>query len=118
MDKKGDIPIGILVLGTFLVCAMALLSFYISDIKTGKTFVAVDLMEKMEVKISEYSFYRENGFSYDKIKTIFLAEEDFAFDEDFFLIEKKTSVFKFAWSTNSDDWSKEKLLFSCKYYPD
>ena len=68
--KHGDIPITILVLGTFAVCSLALLSFYATNVSVGKSFVGIDLMEKMDSKINEYNFYKSKGLLDKEIKEI------------------------------------------------
>jgi len=60
MNKKGDIPITILVIGVFAICSLALLSFLNSDIQTENSFVGIGLIEKMNSQIEEYSVYKNS----------------------------------------------------------
>jgi len=87
-NKKGDVPVTILVIGVFVVCSLALLTFLNSNIQTRKSFVGVDLMENINLQIEENNFLGKN------------------FEELF--LEKK--VKKGIWF-----FQREVLLFSVKY---
>jgi hypothetical protein len=56
-NKKGDIPMTILVVGVVLVCAIALVSFFSSTIKMRNSFVGIGLVEQLNSQIEENSFY-------------------------------------------------------------
>jgi len=64
-NRKADIPVTILVIGVFAVCSLALLTFFISAIKTRESFVGIDLMEKINSQIEENSFYGITSYSTD-----------------------------------------------------
>ena len=66
-NKKGDIPVTILVLGVFLICVTALASFHFFKNKMERVFVGVDLIEKMNSRIEEYNFYKNLGLSEEEI---------------------------------------------------
>lgn len=87
-NRKGDIPITILVIGVMLICAIAIVSFFSSTVKERNSFVGIDLVEKMNLQIEEKVFNNENpaGLSVKKNTT-----EGFLF------------------------WKKEVLLFSAEY---
>lgn len=58
-NKKGDIPITILVIGIFAVCTLAILSFKFMDIKITKGFYeSIEAIEEMNSQIQEYYFYK------------------------------------------------------------
>jgi len=62
-NKRGDIPITILVIGVFAVCMLAVLSFITNTISLRNSFVGIDLVEKINEKIEV-----ENGnYFYDSI---------------------------------------------------
>ena len=67
-NKKGNIPIAILVVGVILICALAILSFLSSSFKLEKSFADVTIMEDLNVKIEEYTFYKNQGVSNEEIK--------------------------------------------------
>ena len=122
VNKHGDVPVAILVLGTFALCALALISFYASDIFVENTFFGPNLVEQMNSKISEYNFYKSENLNVENIRQILLLNEDFYIGEDknsgkYFEINKTATNFKFGGlSFDSEDWSEEKLLISVKYY--
>jgi len=60
-DKKGDIPITILVIGIILVCALAMFSFLSSTTKIRNSFVGVGVLEKMNSQIEKNYFYKQSG---------------------------------------------------------
>lgn len=115
MNKRADVPVLALVLGTFAICSLALLSFYASDVKISNSFDVLAHMEKINSKIIEKEFYESQGFSEEEIKD-FLSEEDFYYTEDSLVINETETDFRFAWSVDSDDWLKEKLSFSVEFF--
>jgi len=56
-NKRGDIPITILVIGVVMVCTLALISFFSSSLKVRNSFVGIGLVEKLDSQIEENSFY-------------------------------------------------------------
>ena len=56
MHKKGDVPVTILVIGVFVICCLALLSFFASTVQTRNLFVGINLLEKASAQIEESSF--------------------------------------------------------------
>src|SRR3989344_6441154 len=109
-NKKGDVPTAILVLGTFAVCALALISFYASSFFVENTFFGPELVEKMNSQINESNFYSSKNLNSEEIQEILLLEEDFYINEEgkYFEINKSDETFWF--------WEDEKFLFSVKYY--
>lgn len=57
MNKRGNLPIIILVLGVLAVCALALLSFYVSNFKVSNSFSGIKLVEKLNSQI-EVNLYQ------------------------------------------------------------
>ena len=55
-NKRGDIPIIILVLGVLAVCSLALLSFYNATLKVSNDFSGIKLIEKVnsQIEINKY----------------------------------------------------------------
>ena len=109
-NRKGDVPTAILVLGTFAVCALALVSFFASSILVETTFFGPDLVEKMNSQVNEYKFYSSKSLDNNEIREILLLEENFYINEEgkYFEINKRDEGFWF--------WEDEKFLFSVKYY--
>jgi len=108
-NRKGDLPVTILVIGVFAVCSLALFSFLVSNFKTGNSFEGIDLMENATSQINEYNFYKSLGITEDKLENIFDIK-------DGKLIVKKTdSRFSFKEGFDSGNWRKKVLLFSVEY---
>ncbi|MBI2004525.1 hypothetical protein HYS72_03625 [Candidatus Pacearchaeota archaeon] len=111
-NKKGDVPTAILVLGTFAVCALALISFFASNLFVENTFFGPELVEKMNSQVNEYNFYGSKNLDGEEIKEILLLEENFYINEEgkYFEINKSDEAFL--------PWKDDKFLFSVKYYVD
>jgi len=88
MNKKGDIPTTILIIGIVLICTMALFSFFSSTIKYRSSFVGIGLVEKLNSQIEEKTFSKENPVGLHEEKNV-------------------TRGFLF--------WQKEVILFSAEY---
>ncbi len=52
-NKKGDIPVTLLLIGVFAVCTLAILSFFYSSYILHKSFDGVNLMEKANSRIEK-----------------------------------------------------------------
>ena len=103
--KRGNIPITLLVIGVFALCAFALLSFFISDFKVSNSFVGVDILHKVNSDIDGFYFYKRQGVSSKNLEQIFkFLKED---DKDYIYIEKTIPEGLFI--------KKETFLFSVKY---
>lgn len=88
-NKRGDLPVTILVIGVFAVCTLALFSFMYISGKVNKSFTGVELMEKANSEIEQNSLQHH-------------------------YIEEKANKF----SLNMDfDFLKERLVFSVEYNP-
>jgi len=55
-NKKGDIPITVLVIGIILICCIAIFSFSYSVIKMRNSFVGLGVMKEMNSKIEKNVF--------------------------------------------------------------
>lgn len=53
INKRGNLPIIILVIGVLAVCSLALLSFYVSNFKVSNSFSGIKLVEKVNSQIEE-----------------------------------------------------------------
>ena len=72
MNKRGDIPITVLVLGVFAVCAIVILSFFSNSSGSDNVFVNLYLIEKTKSLEVDYFFYESIGNDYfsKKIKEV------------------------------------------------
>jgi hypothetical protein len=89
MNKKGDLPVTILIIGVFGVCTLALLSFLYATSQINKSFVGVEIMEKANIQIESNNL------------------------DHLYLYEKGTR-FSLEWGLN---WLKEVIIFSVEYNP-
>jgi hypothetical protein len=89
MNKRGDLPVTILVIGVFGVCTLAILSFVYSSFLLHKSLVGVEIMEKANVQIESRNL-------------------------NHFYLDKKVTKLSPEWGF---DWLKEKIIFSVEYNP-
>jgi hypothetical protein len=89
MNKKGDLPVTILLIGVFFVCTLALLSFFYSSYVIHKSFVGIGMVEKANAQIEANNL-------------------------DHFYVYRNKRVISPEWGF---DWMKEKIIFSMEYNP-
>ncbi len=107
-NKKGNLPIVLLVIGVFAICSLALLTFLIADFKINNSFFGIGIMMDLNEDIDEYSFFFDQGVPKEKLKQIYNLSED---GENFvFYREEKVSGALFKKGVKKDD-----ILFSVKY---
>jgi len=99
MNKKADIPITILVIGVFVICTLALITFFVSSVKEKNSFVGVKLMQKINYQIEDYFLHRD--LSNLDVKTNSQGQKA--------LYQEKKDTEGFLW------WEKEVVLFSVEY---
>lgn len=88
-NRKGNLPIIILVIGVLVVCSLALLSFYAANFKVGNAFSGISKVEKLNSQIENNLYEGESVENlYEEIK----ARSGFP-------------------------WLKEKVIFSVEYSP-
>ncbi|MBU2504049.1 MAG: hypothetical protein KJ879_03300 [Nanoarchaeota archaeon] len=75
-NKRGDIPITILVIGVLAICALAIFSFYTSSQKVKSGFDSIGVVNRAVVDMQKISLYEELGFDDGEIKTIFGVQPD------------------------------------------
>ena len=107
MNKRGDVPITILVIGVFTVCALALFTFFVADFKMSNSFVGLKIMEEMNSDIDEYLFYKNGGKDEGSLNQLFSVVV-----EDGVEYIKKS---KFASSGLGFFGDENELLFSVRY---
>jgi hypothetical protein len=75
-NRRGDIPVTILVIGIVGICALAIISFYISDKNVRGGFEALELIEEIGLEAEKIMFYNNTGLSQEKISEIIEIKSD------------------------------------------
>jgi hypothetical protein len=71
-NKRGDIPITILVIGILAICILAIFSFYSSSKSVKDDFSSVGVIEKVLIVKEKISLYGESlEFTQEEIEEIF-----------------------------------------------
>ena len=86
MNKRGDIPVTILVLGVLAICLFAIFSFYTSDGNVKEDFQVVGAVEEASLVRERIELHRNLGFEEAEIKEIFGIEKEGG--RDFITIQK------------------------------
>ncbi len=94
-NKRGDVPVMILVLGVFAICALVIISIIEVESDKQKYSSGVLEMDEMNSKIEMYNFYQSIKMPEEKINE---------------LLEVKTD------SSGKNYISVEKIGFVVKYY--
>ena len=89
INKHGDLPITLLVIGVFAVCTLALLSFMYSSYNLNKSLAGVNIVEKANGQIESQNL-------------------------EHLYLDKKVDKFSPEWGF---DWFKKKIIFSVEYNP-
>ncbi len=63
MNKHGDVPTTILVLGVVLVCSIAIISFFSSTIQARTYFVGIGIVEQLDSQIEQNYFNQQTGIN-------------------------------------------------------
>ena len=83
-NKKGDIPITILVIGVFIVCTLTLLNFYFEGFKDTTLFEGVLLIKEVNEFSEDIKFY--DNLDRDSLSLTGLSQE---FERDDFKFQGK-----------------------------
>jgi hypothetical protein len=68
-NRRGDIPITILVIGVVMVCTIALISFFLASISVRNNFIGIGLVEQLDSQIEENSFSGKTNFLENNAQT-------------------------------------------------
>ena len=94
MNKRGAIPIVILVVGVFLVCILAILSFFVSNNSVKNSFPVINTIEAASLLKERISFYENLGYDKEQIKTLLNLKED---SQGNILIQQSDISVSFPW---------------------
>lgn len=70
-NRRGDIPITILVLGVVAICAFAIISFFLADTSAKTGFDGTRIVEKANIDAEKIKVYGQLGFSDAEIQKEF-----------------------------------------------
>lgn len=80
VNKKGSIPITILVIGVFVVCTLALFSFFAANISLRNMYAGIDKIEEANVYLEKSELHKlplevyKSHYSLDYVKRGFKDE--------------------------------------------
>jgi hypothetical protein len=63
INRKGDVSITILVIGVFVICALAIVSFILFNQQVQNGFVNMGIFENLSAQVENYYFYINSGLS-------------------------------------------------------
>lgn len=95
MNKRGDIPIVILVVGVLALCILAILSFYTSTNSVKSGFSSIDTVVEAGLIKEKISFYENLGYNKERIKSLLDIQED---SQDKIIISRDSVKVVFPWS--------------------
>ena len=75
-NKRGDIPITLLVIGIVIICILAIVSFLKSDSEVKGSFSAISTVESAGLVKEKISFYMNLGYNKEEVKNVLNLEED------------------------------------------
>lgn len=110
-NKRGDVPITILVIGVFSVCTLALISFYYASVQVGNAFAGINMLENINSIAEKIKFYEINNLNPE------LGETK---NGDVILNTEKTSEYysitgEYKISEGIMFWKKDKNLIEIEY---
>lgn len=94
MNKRGDIPITILVIGVLAVCGLAILSFFTSNNSVKRSFSVIDTVVESGLIKEKISFYKNLGYKEEEIKNILDLQED---SQGNLVISQSSVTVRFSW---------------------
>ncbi|MEK6847737.1 MAG: hypothetical protein AABX50_01270 [Nanoarchaeota archaeon] len=65
-NKRGDIPVTILVLGVVAICILAILSFFVSSFEMKKNF-DIQIVKEAKLAREKFDIYTNLGFTKEEI---------------------------------------------------
>ena len=63
MNHRGDVTILVLIIGIFLVCVIAVVSFWNADNKFKNNFYGINMMEQVNADVEQFYTYINLGYS-------------------------------------------------------
>ncbi|MBU2615756.1 MAG: hypothetical protein KKC19_01495 [Nanoarchaeota archaeon] len=75
-NKRGEVPVVILVIGVLAICALTIFSFYTSDRAFKRGFGSASIIDDAVVSAKRIELYREVGVSESDLEILFGIEPD------------------------------------------
>jgi len=76
LDRRGEVPVVILVIGVLAICALTIFSFYTSERAFKRGFSSVSIVDDAIVSVKRIELYREVGVSESDLEVLFGIESD------------------------------------------
>ncbi len=108
INKRGDIPITILVVEVIAICSLAIFSFISSNFFSSSVFLATSSLENINVMINDYSFYKTVGLSDGEIEKLLNIQTD-NFGRKYIYYERRAIKSRLG-------LRGKEFIFSAKYY--
>lgn len=112
MNKKSSIPVTLLVIGVFALCAFALFTFFMSEFKFSNSFVVVDFVRQANLQSEEFLYYLNKNVPEDKVLNYFPSVKK---ENEFYVLKSSFEDYKLKPSF-SFNWRTKVLIFELKYY--
>lgn len=74
LNKRADISITILVIGVFVICTLAILSFLVYNQQIQGNFVNLGVVENLSSQLSDFYFYVNSGMSQQQAASLIEAQ--------------------------------------------
>lgn len=74
-NKRGDVPITVLVLGVIAVCLLAIVSFFVSSMEMKKNF-DIEVVKEAKLIREKIDLYQKLGFTQPEIDALFDIKDD------------------------------------------
>ena len=74
LGKRADISITILVIGVFIVCSLAIISFLLYTQQTQGSFANPEIIENLSSQLSDFYFYIHSGMPQQQAADIIGAQ--------------------------------------------
>ena len=108
MNKKAEISIVILVIGTLAVFLLSFINFFLTIPSFSNSFDVIQQVQGFNSKVEQYNFYKDTnylGYSGKKLEKIFNVSEDL--NGKYLYLEKKVRNHWYS-------FKKNKIMFSIK----
>ena len=75
-DRRGEVPVVILVIGVLAICALTLFSFYTSSERVKRGLDSINAVDDAMISVKKIELYREIGVPEDELDLLFGVKLD------------------------------------------